>query len=132
MILFVTEYLDYYYPRYRHTNHPPVSRASKAVYAYKLLLCAAELRLSPEVVKDCLVEALKKEKAYDPRIALVTRPKVLGVWLRDTDKVDISVIHQSRYSWTGDTTIHELDPFAPEHRETYERLIPHWKKQIKD
>lgn len=130
MIDFVTDYTEQHYPRYRHTNHPPVSRASKAVYAYKLLLCALELSLRPDQVKDCLINALRKEKKYDPRINLVTRPKTLGVWLADAMTVDMNAIRESRYNWMTDVSEYELDPFDEKRRPIYEHCISRWKALV--
>ena len=130
MMRFVSEYIDTLYPRYRHKNHPRITRASKAVYAFRLLLAAAELYIPPEDVKACVIYALQTEKEYDPRINLVTRPKALGVWLAEYGATDMNTIRESRFYWGDDFDGYKGDPFDPEVNFPTLMAIRNWRKKF--
>lgn len=101
---FVENYIVRYYPRYQHKEHPKVSKASQAIYAFRILRCAVEMNIDIELVCDCIYNAVREEKAYDPMIYLVTMPRPLGNWLLHSDEIFEPDLRCLRYDICDDGT----------------------------
>jgi hypothetical protein len=102
----VDDYIDRLYPKYRCEDHPKVSHRARYAYVYRILRCTAEL-LQPDLspVAEALLCAVKRENGYDPTIYLVTRPRVLGMWLVESEELPYEAV-----SWTYYDINSDVDP----------------------
>ena len=98
---FVTHYIEHVYPACRGTKHPEVSRASKAVYASRILECAEEMGCEPEFIESLTVMAAEREVEYDPMIYLVTSPYALGHWMLESGEYSYDLIRGTPYDFEG-------------------------------
>jgi hypothetical protein len=98
---FVTHYIEHVYPTFRGTKHPAVSRASKAVYAFRILECAEEMDCDPEFIETMIETAAEREVEYDPMIYLVTSPYALGHWMLESGEYSYDLIRGTPYDFEG-------------------------------
>lgn len=122
----VDDYIDRLYPKYRCKEHPKVSHRARYAYACRLLRCSAELLL-PDLspVTEAILCAVKRENGYDPTIYLVTRPRVLGMWLVESEELPYEAVSWTYYDINSDVDpeIFEIDESEAEaFRDGYQPL----------